>query len=148
MTFGNDLKIRKAVQDDIPSLKALVDQHRHQLGFVLRSSLQTSIEREELLVAVNLSNSLIGLVQYRHRIDGQTTLYNIVVAPELQGIGIGRSLIDALKSEVKELGQKRILLKCPVDLPSNEFYRIYGFQLIATEEGKRRPLQIWSIDAS
>ena len=146
MTFGSNYSVRKAVLEDIPSLKKIVDQHRHQLGFVLRSALQSSIERAEVLVAVDQTNLIVGLVQYRHRKDGQTTLYNIVISHENQGKGIGRSLIDALNSEAKKYGQKNIVLKCPIDLPANDFYHAYGFSPHKTEEGKKRPLQIWSIE--
>lgn len=145
MTFGNNYFIRKANSDDITSLKVLVDQHRYQLGFVLKSALQTSIDRSELFVAVDKNDSLLGFVQYRQRKDGQTTLYNIVVNQEFRGEGIGQNLINALVNEVKESGQKVIMLKCPVDLPSNDFYRLYGFKLVSVEEGKKRPLQIWSL---
>jgi hypothetical protein len=38
-----------------------------------------------------------------------------------------------------------IRLKCPLDLPANDFYRHYGFTLTGQELGKRRPLNRWCL---
>jgi N-acetylglutamate synthase-like GNAT family acetyltransferase len=146
MISGNNIVIRKGSPDDISEIKKIVDRHRKELGFVYRSALLLSISRGELLAAVDQKNVVLGIVHYRHRLDRNTTLYNLVVTPGFQGFGIGKELIQALILESQKKGQQSIILKCPEDLPSNEFYRGCGFEKITTEQGKKRPLNIWSLD--
>lgn len=149
MIFGNnskDIVLRKATAEDLDTLKHLVDRHKNELGFVIRSALERSIQLSEIIVAINTDDILAGFTQYHHRKDGQTTLYNIVVDKNYQRQGIGKRMIDKLKAEAKERQQHFILLKCPEELPSNEFYRNYGFTLSEIEKGKKKPLSIWRID--
>ena len=134
-------QVRHARLDDLDAIKALFDAERLALGFVLRPSLAQSIQREEMLVAYN--GALIGAVHYHHRRDGQTTLYHIAVASSYRRAGLGAALIEALRHECQARQARFILLKCPQDLPSNQFYAAQGFQLQAQEEGKRRPLNVW-----
>lgn len=146
MTSGktNNLTIRKATPADLDSIKVIADAHRQELGFVLRPALARSIMRGEILVAEN-SQGLIGFVEYHHRRDEQTTLYHIVVVANHRRQGVGEALIDALCDEALRLGKQVIQLKCPADLPAQEFYARLEFDLLGQEEGKARPLTIWSL---
>lgn len=138
---------RKATIQDLDSIKILVDQHKTELGFVIRSALEKSIATSELIVAIdNKTSNLAGFIHYRHRKDAQTTLYNIVVNPSYRRQGIGARLIGELKQEAKNLEKEFILLKCPLQLPANDFYHNYGFSSITTENGKKRPLKIWTLN--
>lgn len=144
MTSGDsNLIFRKGELKDLDQLKQLVDQHKAELGFVIRGALLKSIESSELMVTVD-DDCLVGFVHYRHRLDGQTTLYNIVVRKSNRGSGIGRRLIAALTNEAYKKGQQVIRLKCPSNLSANEFYRRNGFELSSVEEGKLKPLNVWS----
>jgi len=149
MTSGNNFNIRKAVLSDIDSIKKLVDQHKKELGFVTRPAINESIERSELLVALEAgTDNVIGLVHYRHRLDGQTTLYNLAVIGTFRHIGVAQALINTLRAEAVAKKQKLIFLKCPQVLASNAFYRQYGFTHVVTEPGKKLPLNIWKLDLS
>jgi N-acetylglutamate synthase-like GNAT family acetyltransferase len=142
-SFGDlHLSIRKGVHEDIPALKGLADQHKRELGFIVQGALKTSIDKSELLVAI-WNGVVCGFVHYRHRNDGQTTLYNIVVSEDRRYCGIGRRLLKTLIQEAHTRQMQAILLKCPLDLPANSFYAKCGFVLIHTELGKFRPLNIW-----
>lgn len=146
MTSGDSkFMIRKARLDDIPALKRLADQHKTELGFIIRGALQKSIEQHELLVAEDETGKLCAFVQYRHRKDDQTTLYNIVVSPDERKQGIGQALVTSLAHEARAQRKSLILLKCPQDLPANNFYREYGFELQEVETGKHRALNIWRL---
>lgn len=138
----SQLVVRKATKKDLDAVKELADSHRNELGFVLRPALVRSISREEVLIAEN-STGVMGFVEYHHREDEQTTLYHIAVIPNYRRKGIGRALVDALRSEAKLLGKRKILLKCPIDLPANGFYSRLGFQSVRKEEGKARNLHVW-----
>jgi ribosomal protein S18 acetylase RimI-like enzyme len=148
MTFGSNNKnavLSKAVLQDLNDIKALVDQHKRELGFVVRGALETSIRSSELIIATIENTGLVGFIHYRHRKDQQTTLYNIAVNHGYRYSGLGSQLIDALRHEAQLRQQKYILLKCPEELPANDFYRSYGFILSGTEKGKKKPLSIWKL---
>ena len=144
MTSGDKpFIIRKALSDDIDGIKQLADQHKTELGFVIRGALMKSINQGQLLVALDDRGKVVGFNQYRHRKDQQTTLYNIVVAEELRRSGIGSALLDELCIDASSAGKETIFLKCPQELPSNSFYESYGFTLLDVEQGKNRPLSLW-----
>ena len=72
--------------------------YKHELGFIIRSALERSINASEIIVAVDKNDgNTLGFVHYHHRKDGQTTLYNIAVNPAYQKRGIGAQLIDTLR---------------------------------------------------
>jgi ribosomal protein S18 acetylase RimI-like enzyme len=142
LTSGSKIKIRSATPDDIDAIKQLADSHRHELGFLRRPSLLEAIQRQELLVAQN-SKDIVGFIEYRHRRDQQTTLYNLVVRPDHLRQGIGRDLTLALETEAQQKAKSWILLRCPEDLPANQFYASIGYEKIEVEEGKLRRLNIW-----
>jgi N-acetylglutamate synthase-like GNAT family acetyltransferase len=137
--------VRKATSADLDEVKRLADSHKHELGFVLRPALAKSIGRDELLVAANRS-VLAGFVEYHHRRDAQTTLYHLVVDGDHRGLGIGRSLVEALVSEAQEAGKSHIQLKCPADLKANSFYARVGFSRLGAQSGKKRELVLWRMD--
>jgi ribosomal protein S18 acetylase RimI-like enzyme len=143
LTSGVDeITITKAELSDIDGIKQIADAHRKELGFVRRPTLIEAIDRSEILVAKQNGNT-VGFVEYRHRRDEQTTLYNIAVFPEYRRLGVGRKLVQSLVNEAKERNKRYISLKCPEDLTANEFYEILGFQLQVIEPGKHRRLKIW-----
>ena len=144
MTSGNNgqFSIRQATPNDLNAIKGLADQHREELGFVLRPALEKAIADQELLVA-EVEELVVGFVHYHHRRDRQTTLYHIAVREEHRSQGIGRALIEALSIESSSRGKGQILLRCPTNLAANSFYANIGLSLISAEEGKRRELNVW-----
>lgn len=143
MISGNvDITFHKATTEDLDKIKVLADAHRQELGFVRRPALLEAITRKEIIIAQN-NEHLAGFVHYRHRRDVQTTLYDIVVAPDHRLLGIGKTLIDALMTEAQTLGKQTIVLKCPEELAANTFYARLGFERICEEPGKHRKLVVW-----
>jgi len=146
MTSGSNktFSIRKAVDEDLDIVKKIADAHRNELGFVLRPSLEGSIRNDEMLIA-ELSNQLVGFVDYHRRKDRRITLYHIAVLDDNQRLGVGRALVKALCDEAKKAGSEFISLKCPTDLAANLFYKAYGFTLTETLNGRKRPLNVWRL---
>ena len=136
--------IRKATQSDLGGIKSLVDRYKYELGFVLRPALLGSIQRDEVFVAVN-DGLIIGLIEYHHRRDEQTTIYHIVAADKWRRQGIGSQLLAVLQKESRSKNKQHILLKCPIDLSANAFYKNMGFQLVASENGRSRKLNVWKM---
>ena len=143
LTSGNsEVSVRKAIPKDIDTIKLLADAHRKELGFVRRPALIEAIRRGEVTVA-QTSEAVVGFVEYHHRRDEQTTLYHICVAPEHQRQGVGRSLMEALRTEAGQKDKSVILIKCPADLPANQFYESVGCCTRGEEAGKNRLLLLW-----
>lgn len=143
---SSSVYLRKANITDLDAIKRIADANQHALGFVRRATLKRSIEKGWLIVAED--ECIVGFVNYRHRRDTQTTLYEICVDKSRRRVGIGRALIRALVEEALGLGKTRICLKSPFDLPANQFYEAMGFTLIGIQPGKCRLLRVWEMPIS
>jgi ribosomal protein S18 acetylase RimI-like enzyme len=146
-----------AQAEHLAGAKRLVDRFKRELGFLNRMTLQKAIEAQCVLVMLHqpVQNGqlavtrqeepeVVGMVHFYQRRDQTVTLYNIVVAQAYQRRGLGRSLFTALVKMAEKSGKRQIHLKCPAELPANQFYQRLGLELVAEEPGKRRPLNIWS----
>jgi ribosomal protein S18 acetylase RimI-like enzyme len=136
--------IRKAIFSDIDSIKRIADANRDTLGFVMRPALLENIARGWVLIAES-DTQIVGFVNYRHRRDAQTTIYEMCVAQEWRGQGLGKKLLDALKQEAIHHGKAYIQLKAISTITANDFYRHYGFKLIGTEPGRKQLLHVWRL---
>ena len=143
MTSGNSITIRKAKPTDIDAIKEIADAHRRELGFVRRPSLIKSIEQQEVFVAQN-GRGLVGFMEFHHRRDLQTTLYNVVVNADHRRENVGRLLMQHLEEDAVNQKKGIILLKCPEELPANAFYARLNYTLTRTDSGKSRQLNIWT----
>lgn len=122
--------VRPAVAEDLDGIKAMADRHRNDLGFVRRGALVAGIARGEVLVM-----SEAGFCHYRTRRDGWHVVYEIVSEQR----GTGRELLMAVPLPIR--------LKCPADAAANGFYARMGGVVVATEAGRRRPLNVWEFRA-
>jgi 3'-phosphoadenosine 5'-phosphosulfate sulfotransferase (PAPS reductase)/FAD synthetase len=130
------MRIRPAGVEDIPVIKALLNDHRHVFGFVDWAQVETGVERGELLAA-ELLGQVIGFVHYRTRRrdePGLKIVYQVCVAPEYRDWGVGRMLIEAVGRPVR--------IECPAHLEANIFYAAMGFRLMGTEGD----LNVWRHD--
>lgn len=109
-----------------------------ELGFVNRAALIESFNRKELLVIGKKA-----FCHFHHRLDDQTTIYEIGVSKQLQGKGFGKKLLNKLIKLAKSKKKLFILAKCPVNLSSNGFYKKMGFKLSKVEKGRKRKLNVW-----
>ena len=165
-----DVEVRLAKKHDLKAIKKLADEHRHELGFVKLAALEKAVQEHRLLVAVisptrvpcPLSHApcIIGFVHFRCCKDGHATIYEIAVAPEWRGKGVGRKLVEAVCTHARLHSCTRLRLKCPIDLPANGFYQRLGFVRIGVEtlepahmhtctharHVNRRPLAVWELD--
>lgn len=114
--------------EDVPAVKALLDDHRDIFGFGF-------VERARL--EAELLDQVIGFIHYRTRRrdePGLKVVYRVCVAPEYRGWGVGRILVEAVERPVR--------IECPVRLEANSFYAAMGFRLMGTEGD----LNVWRHD--
>lgn len=138
--------IRVADERDVLACKGIADAHRAAIGFLPRGVFRESAARHRLLVADAGPRGIVGFIRFNHRVRGaETALYDICVAQESQGQGVGRALVVALERECLRAGRSSIVLRCPDGLPANDFYARLGFQRCELEPGRRRQLLKWRL---
>lgn len=128
----------------IARAKSIADSLRNQLGFINVNALSDSARRQELLVARNHDDYVIGFARFHHRRDRVTRLYEIGVIERNEGVGA--VLIRALESYASKAGCLEVRLKCPIDLPANDFYRAMGYKSLGgvSVTGRTRRLIQWA----
>lgn len=134
---GCKAAIRYAVESDLPHVKKNSGQYRNELGFVHLGALKEAIQKKELLVAL-YNQVIVGFCHFHKRKDGIHTIYELAVDKLHRSSLIGTGLFRSVPTPKR--------LKCTQDNPANSFYEKMGMKLIATENGKKRPLNVWSIE--
>jgi ribosomal protein S18 acetylase RimI-like enzyme len=137
------INIRRIQVADVSAIKAVADVNRGELGFNPRKKFEEVASQRRGFVAFE-DEVILGFVIFRHRkIDRQTTLSEICIQKAYRRQHIGKQLVAALVKESTQMSREFIQLKCPVDLPANQFYRCLGFILYNVETGKKRDLNVW-----
>lgn len=116
-------------------------EHRAELGFVNEAQC-----REKDLYTEQRDDRVVGAALVNHCIrKPQTTLYELAVLPEYRREGIAKSLVERV---ARDSPHEKIIAKCPVELPANDFYAATGWDRVDRESGKNRSLNVWkySID--
>lgn len=129
------LRIRRGTPADADRCQRLTRQHREWLPFVMRASLVEAAERGTLHIA-EVDGVFAGFVSFRACRDGWQTVYELAVAPEFGGSGVGRNLLYSVPAPLR--------LRCTVDnVVGNHFYANAGMSLSHIEQGKKRQLNVW-----
>jgi ribosomal protein S18 acetylase RimI-like enzyme len=147
--------VEMARVEHLPAVKRLADKHKLELGFINLGMLRKAIEAESLLIAMLAIDDigaeltateagLVGFVHFYVRRDSVVTLYSIVVAQEYRQRGLGCRLFAELVRVACSRGKTEIRLKCPIELSANAFYEHLGLEVTCVEEGKHRPLNVWT----
>ncbi|OQA17397.1 MAG: GTP cyclohydrolase FolE2 [bacterium ADurb.Bin363] len=142
-------KIRKVVvkyatSEHLDQIKVIADKNRDSLGFIIRSAVVKAIDNKEVFVAL-YNDNVVGFLIFHLRKDQQATLYDICISKNFRGRSVGKKLAKRLIVEAKKHNKLYIQLKCPENLPSNEFYKALNFELVGKETGKKRNLNIWKL---
>jgi len=82
-----------------------------------------------------------AMCHWHLRRDGQLTIYEIIVLPQVQRQGRGRSILRSL-SQVP--AARLLVARCPADLPANTWYQHQGFhQVNLTQSNTGREIITW-----
>lgn len=126
------------MNSDVEQAAELFQEHRDELGFVT-----TAQCREKDLYTVLKENAVVGAALGNHCVrKPQTTLYEVAVSEDYRREGIATELITQMAAESPH---DKLIAKCPVDLPANEFYKATGWDKIDVEGGKKRELNVWKL---
>jgi len=148
LTASNNIPpvVRFATPTDVEDCKIIVDSLRNCFGFIPRAAFVDAAERQRLLIASYDEKQVIGFVRFNHRVRGsETALYDIAVSPASQRQGVGGLLVAALIEDCHRIRRQTIVLRCPEDLPANNFYKKLGFELVSFEQAPRRRLHVWRL---
>ena len=133
----NHLVIRKARQADIPAIHDLLEIYADR-GIVLRRS-REDIQRylKDFFVA-ELDGKLLGCSAIRDFGNNLLEIRSLVVAPETQGQGVGRAIIDAVVGDVRS---KRRAWRIFTLTGQPGFFVKLGFRTVSRD---MFPEKIWS----
>jgi N-acetylglutamate synthase-like GNAT family acetyltransferase len=124
-------------EEELDKIYKLFNKYSKEVGFVLKPAVRESIKNKELLV-YKQDGEIVGLCKFHKKKNKTITLYEIVVREDYKKKGIGSQLIKSLSN------RGIIVLKCPIDNASNEFYKNYGFKHLGVLKGRKRNLNIWA----
>ena len=93
-TLPNDMRVKFGCESDALTLKQIATYWKRAIGFVPMPVINEAIHEGRMLVA-EAEITIVGFVHFRCCKDGHATIYEIAVAPEWQGKGIGRRLVEA-----------------------------------------------------
>jgi amino-acid N-acetyltransferase len=131
------LTIRPARVSDVPGIQQQIQVFADR-GLMIRRSLAELYQAiREFLVAVDQENRVIGCVALHVFWDDLAEIRCLAVAPDVQGLGIGRRLVEACWELARELEVKSIFALTS----STGFFERCGYQQIEKTE---LPQAVWS----
>jgi ribosomal protein S18 acetylase RimI-like enzyme len=138
--------IRIASERDLPAIERVVyDAYKGYIPLIGKPPVPMSDDYGRQIEAGNvwvllLDDQLVGLVVLVRQ-GGHMLLDNVAVAPERQGCGLGRALIDFAEAKVRECGYNEIHLYTNELMHQNlALYKRLGYQETARrlDSGFRR----------
>ena len=131
------MTIRPARVSDVPGIQQQIQVYADR-GLMIRRSLAELYQSiREFLVAVDHENRVVGCVALHVFWDDLAEIRCLAVAEHVQGLGIGRRLVDACCNLAHELEVKSIFALTS----STGFFEHCGYQQIERTE---LPQAVWS----
>ena len=109
-----------------------------------RGARRAELHRRSPPIVAELAGRIVGFVSVGRGVDPGTDgeLYAIYVHPDHWGEGVGRELITAGESRLRELGHRHAILWVLEDNPrARRFYELAGW----TPDGTARPIEIFGV---
>jgi len=142
------MKLIKAIEKDIPLIQDLARRSwenayaeilsKEQMEYMLNTMYSDSEISEHLknpnyhyyLVFDEISNSFDGFLGYENRYEENTTkLHRIYLVPESKGKGLGKKTLEFLNEQVKNSGDKKIILNVNKHNSAKNFYESQGYKI-------------------
>jgi len=94
-------------------------------------SLEEQLEKQKIFLLVKKDNHFIGFASYELNVENsnKTKIHKLYVLPQIQGKGIGKSLIDYISKIALENNNSALFLGVNKYNKAKEFYSKYGFEI-------------------
>ena len=138
-------RIQQIAVDTWPATFGAILSHE-QIQYMLEwmystESLRQQMEKEGHLFLLathdhHADDRAVGYASYAsHYLTPHTTkIHKLYVRPDGQGLGIGRMLLDTIRTAAAAAGQETMTLNVNRYNPAIQFYERYGFTTIGTED--------------
>lgn len=151
--------IRDGMVRDIKGIIKIVNSknNRASFGWVPRVVLEDAITRQRKDGAASQHRpcvvfrmkgkrqEVVAWTRSYHRLDGVTSLHELGVAEDCQGMGIGSFLVEETAKSSRLRGMQILRLKTVVGLRSNAYYPRFGFRHVRVESGRKRKLNVYEL---
>ena len=144
------LSLKEAGPGEIPEIIALANQiwpitYRDILSpeqvdymmnlFYIPQAIKIQMDEGHQFLLVENSGSPLGFASYSPLQEpGQFKLHKIYVLPELQGMGVGKFLLNSIIDRIRRQAGTALLLNVNRYNKARQFYEKQGFQVIHEED--------------
>lgn len=127
---NSNVAVVKASEEDFSSIIKIGNQHRNEMGQILKHNLRVGIAEQSLLVAKDSSGQTVGFILWHQRKDGWNTIYDVGVEKSHLGAGVGKALI-------LRVPRPRQLKAVEDNWRSHKFYLSAGMAVAGTAQSRR-----------
>ncbi|WEJ74636.1 GNAT family N-acetyltransferase [Pseudomonas sp. PSE14] len=132
------------VSNYIKQVSKIADNNKNSFGFLSATAYEQMASKGQLWVAVNKDLELKGYLMFGGTMP-TIKVFQVYACKSTKGHGLGKQLIDKLKSFAKERNYHSIAAKVASDLPANDFWERNGFAVYKQVKGgktKNRTINI------
>ena len=129
------VRIQKASEDHLTDIITLVNEHARRGNLLPRSPRAIAIGLDDWLVAIG-DEGILGCVSLLRYTSGLVEVRSLAVADEVQGNGVGSSLLNALIQEAKHR-------KIPTLFALTRAVRFFERNGFSTTEKAFFPEKVW-----
>lgn len=127
--------VRKARVDDVPRIQKLIHTYADR-GEMLHRSLNELYETMRDFTIVEQDGRLVACAAIHVTWDDLAELKSVAVAPEAQGHGYGKLVVERCLDEARQLGLRRVFALTY----KPEFFARFGFRVI---DRNMLPHKVW-----
>lgn len=149
-----DIIIRNIVETDIPAVvdiqfegwktayKGIIEEsYLNSMNKKEREQKRKNDYNKSLFIVATLNNEVVGFCRYSENVistDGEDCdceVMSLYVKPELKQQGIGKTLLNYAKSDLRNKGKRKMVLWClKENYPSRRFYEKMGGKIIGEHD--------------
>jgi len=116
------MEIRRAIERDAPAIRALIDLYVADGTLLPRSEDFIASHADHFVVAIRRGR-VVGCAHLDEYAPSLAELRSLAVAPDAQGMGVGRALVAAVEDLARRRGYRTVFAVSN----DEEFFGKYGF---------------------
>jgi GNAT superfamily N-acetyltransferase len=130
----DDLKVRTAIEKDLPFIDKLQKENSYAVGFVPNSYFEKAVFqgiKNSILLICEKNDDLVGYVYITpgRGIHSYAKIQQIAVREDSRRLDYGSALLYVVKDFCNTFERIGVTLRCRVDLESNKFWKALGFSM-------------------